>query len=33
MSRFASMYGFTYEGMANSQSEATALRDKLSDNR
>ena len=29
MSRFAGMYGFTYEGMANDRSEAKALSDKL----
>lgn len=29
MSRFAGMYGFTYEGMANDKSQAKALRDKL----
>lgn len=29
MSRFASMYGFTYEGMATSKAEAKTLNDKL----
>ncbi len=29
MSRFAGMYGFTYEGMANNKSQAKALREKL----
>lgn len=29
MSRFAGMYGFTYEGMATSKSEANVLRNKL----
>lgn len=29
MSRFAPMYGFTYEGMANNKSQAKALREKL----
>ena len=29
MSRFAGMYGFTYEGMATSKKEAKALREKL----
>lgn len=29
MSRFARMYGFTYEGMATSKSEAKELRSKL----
>ena len=29
MSRFAGMYGFSYEGMATNKSEAKALRSKL----
>ena len=29
MSRFARMYGFSYEGMATNKSEAKALRSKL----
>ena len=29
MSRFAGMYGFTYEGMANNKSQAKELRSKL----
>lgn len=29
MSRFAGMYGFTYEGMANNKSQAKGLRSKL----
>lgn len=29
MSRFAEMYGFTYEGMANNKSQAKELRNKL----
>ena len=29
MSRFAGMYGFTYEGMATNKKEAKTLRSKL----
>lgn len=29
MSRFAGMYGFSYEGMATNKSQANALRSKL----
>ena len=29
MSRFAGMYGFTYEGMANGKSQASKLKEKL----
>lgn len=29
MSRFAGMYGFTYEGIANDKSQARKLKEKL----